>query len=96
MSKLGGYQILDLNGTEFESGTAQVVRGSMDALKYSNGKVIVVSGLNIGGTAYGDMGGYLVTSAGGYTVQTPSFTIQVAGEDAVTVTPFPQEEEEET
>lgn len=49
MSKLGGYQILDLKGESYTSGTAKTKDASyFNAIKNSRGKAILVSGLKVG------------------------------------------------
>lgn len=53
MSKIGGYQILDLGGVEL-SGSAVTIKGAYETIKNANGKAILVSGANFGGTQVAD------------------------------------------
>ena len=49
MSRKGGYQILDLKGVSYTSGTAKTVDGTyFEALNRSFGKAVLVSGLKVG------------------------------------------------
>jgi hypothetical protein len=49
----GGYQILDLSGTNFETGVTSYVEGAHSKLE-STRKVILVSGLTVDGEEYRD------------------------------------------
>lgn len=51
--KTGGYVIIDLENVQI-SGTAKTIRGIYDAVKNANGHALLLSGLNVGGTSYGD------------------------------------------
>lgn len=49
----GGYQILDLSGVDFTTGTTAYVRGAYEKIEGTR-KVILVSGLTVDGTEYRD------------------------------------------
>ena len=97
MSSKGGYQILDLKNTALTSGTAKSIKGSFDALDRANNKRVVISGMNVGGTAYNDIEGYFIPSVnvstnkatgynGALTIGANSVAVNVAANDNVTVT----------
>ena len=93
----GGYQILDLKNAALTSGTKKTVKGSFDALDRANNKRVVISGMNVGGTAYNDIEGYFTPSVnvstnratgynGALSIGTSSIAVNVANDDGVTVT----------
>lgn len=93
----GGYQILDLKNAALTSGTKKTIKGTFDALDRANKKRVVISGMNVGGTAYNDIEGYFIPSvnvstnrATGYngtlTIGASSVAVNVANDDGVTVT----------
>lgn len=83
--KIGGYQIVDLQGTPLTAGTAATVTGTHAAIAGANGKRIVVSGLVVGGTAYNDTEAFVTLSGTTYTLTVGTLSITVTAADAVTV-----------
>ena len=51
--KTGGYVIIDLENVQI-GGVAKTIRGIYNAVKNANGHAVLLSGLNVGGTSYGD------------------------------------------
>ena len=51
--KTGGYEIIDLENVQIGS-SAKTIRGIYNAVKNANGHAVLLSGLNVGGTSYGD------------------------------------------
>ena len=51
--KTGGYVIIDLENVQI-GGIEKTIRGIYNAMKNANGHAVLLSGLNVGGTSYGD------------------------------------------
>lgn len=84
--KKGGYQIIDLGNVPFTStaGTKNIP-GVYEAIKNSNGKRCVVSGLNYGGYNYPDSEVIFIFNGTSYGGAYESFNITVKADDDVVV-----------
>lgn len=84
MSRKGGYIIVDLKGTPFETGTGQTVNGVYEHIEGNYRKPVLLSGINIDGTEYADM--YIAPTVSGsdYTASVYGKTMTVTSENLVT------------
>ena len=87
MSKIGGYQILDLGGVEL-SGTAVTIKGAYETIKNSNGKAILVSGANFSGTKVADTFACAIPGENKYSFLICGFQFEVASTDEVKAVPY--------
>ena len=74
----GGYQIIDLQGVSL-SGSSKTISGLHGALDNNQGKAVLISGLNIGGTIYDEF--FTIATKSG-----TSYTIPVGDKQVITVT----------
>lgn len=87
MSKIGGYQILDLGGVEL-SGSAVTIKGAYETIKNANGKAILVSGANFGGTQVADTFACAIPGENKYSFIVCGNQFEVANTDAVKTVPY--------
>lgn len=91
MSMKGGYKIIDLKRTDFESGVEATVPGVYEAIESTN-KRTIVSGLVLDDVEYDDFPALFTVIESGFNAYIPivdgthSITIDVADDDGVTVT----------
>lgn len=81
----GGYQIIDLQNKQLESGTGAVFKGVFEKIEGTR-KAILISGLNVGGTEYHDTFVELTVNGSQYEGTIYGKTITISGDDTVTVT----------
>lgn len=89
----GGYQILNLKNLPLTSGSESTIAGSYNAIKNSNGKRVIVSGLCIAGESdkfYSDFECFFTSGEniyeGAITLFDENVTISIDNGDGVTVT----------
>lgn len=81
----GGYQIIDLQNKELESGVGMVYEGTYDKIEGTR-KAILISGLNVGGTEYHDTFVELTVNGSNYEGTIYGKSITISDADVVTVT----------
>lgn len=86
MSKMGGYQILDLGGVEL-SDSAVTINGAYETIKNSNGKAILVSGANFSGTKVADTFACAIPGTNKYSFLICGYQFEVASNDEVKSVP---------
>lgn len=88
----GGYQVFDVSKRSFTSGSSTVVAGVRTMIEHTNGKPVRVEGLTVGGVDYDSFNLSFPKVAATATASAKSFvgantlTMQVASNDAVTIT----------
>ena len=86
---MGGYQIIDLTGLTFVSGTKVTKEGVWDLLE-GTGKAVLVHGLTYKSVAYRDVWLNDLTKSGTtYTGTIYGNTIKIANDDGITITDAP-------
>lgn len=80
--KTGGYVIIDLENVQI-SGTTKTIRGIYDAVKNANGHALLLSGLNVGGTSYGDTFVSAKEGPGLFTIVAYGNQIEISSTDEV-------------
>lgn len=81
----GGYQIIDLQNKQLESGTSMTFPGVYEKVEGTR-KAILISGLNVGGTEFHDTFVELAASGTNFEGTIYGKTITIADDDSVTVT----------
>ena len=88
MSRKGGYMILDFKDVAITSGTPVTIPGVFAALEGSYRKPVILSGLNVDGTAYQDLHVNPVIASDDYVIDLSGIGLvscTITDEDAVTV-----------
>lgn len=85
--KTGGYIIIDLENVQIGS-TAKTIRGVYNAVKNANGHAILLSGLNVGGTLYGDTFVNAHAGTSKFTIVAYGNQIEVSSADEVKTVAF--------
>ena len=86
---MGGYQIIDVTGLAFVSGTKVVKAGVYDLIE-GTGKAILLHGLNYKGAMYRDVWlNDLIKSGTNYTGTVYGNTISIGNDDGITITDAP-------
>ena len=67
MSIKGGYKIIDFKNEAFTAGTKKTIAGIYNSIESNYGKPLVMSGVKIGTSKYGDHYVNLVAGNGTYT-----------------------------
>ena len=80
--KTGGYVIIDLENVQI-GGIAKTIRGIYNAVKNANGHAVLLSGLNVGGTSYGDTFVSAKEETGKFTIVAQGNQIEISSEDEV-------------
>ena len=80
--KTGGYVIIDLENVQI-GGIAKTIRGIYNAVKNANGHAILLSGLNVGGTSYGDTFVSAKEGTGKFTIVAQGNQIEISTADEV-------------
>lgn len=82
MSKNGGYLIVDCGEISFTKGKPQVVSGVYDKLE-SCSKAVLISGVELDGTEYGDIFVSLRVNGSAFTGEFYSGTITINDDDEI-------------
>ena len=86
---MGGYQIIDVTGLTFVSGTKVTKEGVHDLVEGTS-KVVLLHGLNYKGTEYRDVWLNDLTKSGtNYTGTVFGNTITITNDDGITITDAP-------
>lgn len=80
----GGYQIIDLKGTQLTVGTGMQYDGIYELIEGTN-KTCLVSGLNVAGTEYNDCYVDFAVNGSAFEGTAYSYTITVESTNVVTV-----------
>ena len=80
--KTGGYVIIDLENVQI-GGIAKTIRGIYNAVKNANGHAVLLSGLNVGGTSYGDTFVSAKEETGKFTIVAQGNQIEISSADEV-------------
>lgn len=84
----GGYKIIDFRDTPFTiGGAAMMIGGIHDAIEASYRKPLMLSGLVVGGTEYGDVYAIPAVSDSAYVFDIAQYDIKITVQstDAVTI-----------
>ena len=80
--KTGGYVIIDLENVQIR-GIAKTIRGIYNAVKNANGHAVLLSGLNVNGTSYGDTFVSAKEETGKFTIVAHGNQIEISSTDEV-------------
>lgn len=80
--KTGGYVIIDLENVQIGA-KAKTIRGIYNAVKNANGHALLLSGLNVGGTSYGDTFVSAKEETGKFTIVAQGNQIEISSDDGV-------------